>query len=62
MTRLPTYLRQALEHAKDIRSGEIVHVEVRHDGDCGIFEDRPCDCQPDVESGVRVDRKYGGEE
>ena len=45
---------------KDIPPGEIVHVEVRHDDDCGIFEDRPCDCEPETESGARVERKYGG--
>ena len=60
MNRLPPYLRQALEHGKDDPRGEIVHVEIRHDDWCGIFEGRPCDCNPDVESGKRVDRKYGG--
>ena len=59
MATLPSYLKQALEHAKDVRPGEIVHVEVRHDDDCGIFENRACDCAPEVESGRRVDRKYG---
>ncbi len=60
MKRLPNYLRQALEHGKDVRAGQIVHVEVRHDDWCGILEGRPCDCEPQVESGVRVERKYGG--
>ena len=59
MNRLPPYMRQALEHGKD-RAGEIVHVEVRHDDDCGIFKDRACDCEPVVESGKRVEKKYGG--
>ena len=62
MSRLPTYLRQVLRNVKDVRPGEIVHVEVRHDDGCGIFEDRSCDCQPEVESGKRVDRKYGRSE
>ncbi len=60
MTRLPPYLRQALENVKDVRRGEVVQVEIRHDDDCGIFENRACDCQPEVESGKRVDQKYGG--
>ena len=61
MNRMPpSYLRQVLEHAKDVRPGEVVQVEVRHDDDCGIFEGRPCDCEPEVESGERVERKYGG--
>ena len=60
MTRSPNYLRQVLQHGKDVPPGEVVHVEVRHDDDCGIFENRACDCEPEVESGDRVDRKYGG--
>ena len=58
MNRLPPYLHQALDNVKDVAPGEIVHVEIRHDADCGIFENRACDCAPDVESGKRVDRKY----
>ena len=61
MKRLPPYLRQVLEHAKDVRPGEVVHVEVRHDNWCGIYEGRACDCEPEVESGARVERKYGGD-
>ena len=60
MNRFPPYLRQALANVKHVRPGEVVHVEVRHDDDCGIFEGRPCDCEPEVESGARVERKYGG--
>lgn len=60
--KLPLYLRQVLKNVKDVAPGEIVHIEVRHDDDCRIFENRPCDCQPEVESGARVDRKYGGGE
>ena len=58
--KLPTYLRQVLKNVKDVPAGDIVHVEVRHDDDCGIFEGRGCDCAPEIESGKRVERKYGG--
>ena len=60
MNRPPPYLRQVLENVKHARAGEVVHVEVRHDDSCGILKGRACDCQPDVESGQRVERKYGG--
>lgn len=60
MTRLPTYLRQVPRNVKDVPAGEVIHVEIRHDDDCGTFKGRACDCEPEVESGQRVDRKYGG--
>ena len=61
MNRLPSYLRQALEHMKHARPGEVIHVEIRHDDWCPIFEGGPCNCDPDVESGARVERKYDGQ-
>lgn len=40
------------------KRGAIKHVEVRHDDDCGIWNQRHCDCGPDIETGKRIDRKY----
>ena len=50
-----------LAHAKG-RAGEVFHIEVRHDDWCEIFHNRACNCDPEIESGSRVDRKYGGPE
>lgn len=38
--------------------GIVRHVEVRHDDECGIFDDSECNCSPVVETGARIDRKY----
>lgn len=24
------------------------HIDTYHDGDCGIFRGKPCDCDPDI--------------
>ena len=42
-----------------IESGKVHHVEVRHDADCAFWHDHACDCSPTIETGARVDRKYG---
>ena len=56
------YLEALFAHTERSPIGPGVHhVEVRHDPGCGLFHNRPCDCEPEIESGVRVDRKYGGE-
>ena len=57
----PQYLDVLVEHLKEAPARSVLHIEVRHDDDCKVFVGRPCDCEPEVESGARVDRKYGGE-
>ena len=59
--RSPRYLDALLEIGKAAPIGSIIHVEVQHDDDCAFFRDKPCDCEPVVESGIRVEQKYGGE-
>lgn len=62
MTDRPNYVDALLEHLANSPLGPGVHhVEVRHDDDCPIFDGRPCDCEPEIESGERVDEKYGDE-
>ena len=58
----PNYLPVLLEHLTQtptVREG-VHHVEVRHHDDCGMFHGKPCDCEPEIESGARVNRKYEG--
>ena len=55
------YVPALLEHLRETPMGGVVHVEVRHDADCGFWHDHACDCSPTIETGARVDRKYGGE-
>ena len=52
------YVRVLLKHMRRTPKAGVVHVEVRHDHGCAFLSDRPCDCQPEVESGARVDAKY----
>ena len=54
------YLQALLAHLREAPAdpGSVVHVEVRHDDDCGIWAGRPCDCSPEIETGGRVERKY----
>ena len=59
-TSVPRYLGALLKIGKAAPMGSIIHVEIRHDDDCRIFRGRPCNCEPEIESGVRVDGKYGG--
>lgn len=62
MTGRPKYIDPLLEHlARSPAESGVHHVEVRHDDDCPIFDGEACDCEPEVESGARVDEKYGGE-
>ena len=64
MTRRPRYLKAIERHlrATGIEPGRIVHVEVRHDDDCAVWRREPCDCEPVIETGARVDQRYGGGE
>jgi len=34
------------------------HIEARHDDDCGAWQGGRCDCEPEVETGRRIDAKY----
>lgn len=63
MSGRPKYLDALLAHLRrsPMESGELVHVEVRHDDACRIFDGEPCDCDPEVESGERIDEKYDGD-
>ena len=58
----PRYVEGLVEHLEGAPMGTVLHVEIRHDDNCRIFRGRPCNCDPEIESGVRVDRKYGGNE
>ena len=56
------YSKVLLSHLREVQfSPGVHHIEVRHNDDCGFFRDKPCDCEPVVESGARVERKYGGQ-
>lgn len=61
---MSNYIRQLLKHLQENppEPGDVHHVEVRHDDDCRIWDGRPCDCEPVVESGARVNRRYGGDD
>lgn len=56
---LPAILRHLRETEPPV--GGIVHLEVRHDASCAHWDGWPCDCEPEIETGQRVQRKYGGE-
>lgn len=59
--RPPAYLPALLKHLDATRPGPGVHhVEVHHAHDCGFWDGVPCDCRPIIESGARVERRYGG--
>lgn len=62
MSPLPNYVRALRKHLQENppERGAVEHVEIRHDDWCRIFEGGTCDCEPVVESGTRIDRKYGG--
>ena len=59
--RPPKYLDRIVRHveAVGVEPGTVVHVEVRHDDDCAYWSKRPCDCEPEVETGACVDRRHG---
>jgi hypothetical protein len=59
MVKRPSYLPAMVRHVQDVKLPPGVHhVEVHHAHDCGFWEGGPCDCDPIIESGARVDRKY----
>jgi hypothetical protein len=49
---VPRYVAAVLAHLSRIppANGRVIIVEVRHDGDCGIFAGCDCDCSPLVAS------------
>jgi hypothetical protein len=49
-----------LGHLKaDAKPGQIMHVEIRHESDCPIFDDGRCNCDAlDILSGKPINRKY----
>lgn len=62
MKKRPKYLDALRQHLRESAAEPGVHhVEVRHDDDCRIFDGAACDCDPEVESGLRVEGKYGGD-
>jgi hypothetical protein len=63
MTARPKYLPALAEHVRQTppKAG-VVHVEVRHDDDCPIFSGKPCACDAVIETGARIDEKYGADE
>jgi len=52
------WLPAVLKHA-DVLGPGVHHVEVRHDDWCSLLSGGVCDCAPDVESGARMEKKYG---
>ena len=57
--RRAAYMPAVLEHAEVLGPG-VHHVEIRHDDWCSLLNGRGvCDCAPDVESGARIEKKYG---
>jgi hypothetical protein len=46
------YVAKIVEKADQIRpmlrAGHVTHVNILHDGWCGIFSGKPCNCDPDV--------------
>jgi hypothetical protein len=60
--RLPAWLRPLLVHVQrtGLRPGSVAHVEVLHDDWCAHFYGRPCNCDPEIRTGTRIDRRYGG--
>lgn len=64
MSGRPNYLKALLRHLEDNppEPGAVEHVEVRHDSGCARLRGTgSCDCDPEVETGARVDERYGGE-
>lgn len=41
-------LLEVILQATTRRCGSVLHVEIRHDDDCGYWKARPCDCDPEV--------------
>jgi len=62
MTNRPKYVDPLLSHLRrsPVEPG-LHHIEVRHADDCRIFEGETCNCEPEIETGARIDQKYGGE-
>lgn len=62
MTR-PSLLDIIFGHVQEagIEPETVHHIEIRHDDDCAHWSGDGCDCEPEVESGTRVERKYGGD-
>lgn len=63
MLERPSFLDLLLSHvlrSGDAASGQVQHIEIRHDDDCARWNGAACDCSPDIESGARIERRYGG--
>lgn len=56
----PNYLEalSRLLHETEVSMG-VCHVEVRHADECARWSDGSCDCEPTLEVGARIERKYG---
>jgi hypothetical protein len=54
-------IRQHLERSGELRPGSVVHIEVRHDDGCAHWTGGRCDCAPELETGTRIEAKYGAE-
>lgn len=64
MSRRPRHVSEIIrEHLEGVglEPGQVHHVEVRHAEHCPFWDGHDCDCEPEVESGARVERKYGGD-
>lgn len=55
------YLRALLKHLQNTPLDPGVHhVEIRHDSWCALLAgEGPCNCDPEIETGQRVNSKYG---
>lgn len=60
MKEQPKYLPLVVRHAEDVKLPPGVHHVVIHHADgCAHWRGEPCDCEPVVESGARVDQEKG---
>lgn len=59
--RRPRYLDALLRHLQETgaQRGAVTHVEIRHLDGCAFWRGKPCNCEPEVETGARIDAKYG---
>ena len=56
-----SYLIHLLKHIREcgLEPGKLNQVEIRHEAGCAIWQGEPCDCEPEIETSPRVQRRYG---
>ena len=60
MPKITRYVPYILKHLLEVAPppGMVRHIEIRHDLWCGIFRGLECNCEPIIETGDRINRKY----